>query len=337
MNNRRNALFLFGTSLVAPGALLAQSKPGLERSKNPARVGIFNDTTAAKAQGADKQFIDAMRALGWVEGRNVVYDGAYADDDLTRLPVVAAELVARRPDVIYVRNTQPTAALATQTRSIPIVFSGVSAPDQTGIVKSLARPGGNVTGVTPIGTELGGKRLQLLKQALPGLSRVGVLVHPTYSPVSSMDYKSVREAADRLGVTTVPAMVGSAAELDAAFALFAKHRVEAVLNTQQPLFNSFSQGGARVLQLAAAQRLPVVSTGRVLADQGAFMGYGAVGSEQFSRAALIVDKILKGAKPADIPVEQPTKFELVLNLKTARALGITIPQAFLVIADTVIE
>ena len=334
---RRFILALLTGASAGPAACLAQPNKAPDRAGNPVRVGIFNETTLAKARAADMLFIDAMRVLGWVEGRNVIYDGAYAEDDLQRLPAVAAQLVARRPDVIYVRNTQPTAALAAQTESIPIVFSGVSEPVQSGIVKSLARPGRNVTGVTPMGAELGGKRLQLLKQAIPGVSRVGVLVHPTYSRVSTNDYKSIQEAAGRLGITTIAGMVSSAAELDAAFAIFAKTRVEAVLNTQQPLFNSFSQGGARVLQLAAAQRLPVVSAGSLLADRGAFMGYGAAASEQFSRAALIADKILKGTKPSDIPVEQPTKFELVLNLKTAKVLGITIPQAFLVTADRVIE
>jgi putative ABC transport system substrate-binding protein len=334
MNHRRDLILLLGAATAAPRMLRAQSKQTPERTGKPVRVGMFSETTPAKAQYGDKQFIDAMRALGWVEGRNVVYDGAYADDDLTRLPAVATALVARQPDVIHVRNTQATMALTAQTRSIPIVFTGVSDPDQRGIVKALARPGGNVTGVTPIGAELGGKRLQLLKQALPKVSRVGVLVNPTYSPVSSKDFKAVQEVASRLGVTTIPAMVNSAAEIDAAFALFAKSRAEAVLLTQNAVL---SREGGRILQLAAAQRLPVVSTGGSIADQGGFMGYGAVASEQYARAALIVDKILKGAKPADIPVEQPTRFELVINLKTARAFGITIPQAFLVTADRVIE
>jgi ABC-type uncharacterized transport system substrate-binding protein len=334
VKNRRGLLIVLGVTAFVPRMALAQAKQGPERAGKPMRVGILTETTAGKSQVNEKPFIDAMRELGWTEGRNIVYDRAYADDDATRLLDLAAALVGRRPDVIHVRSTQPALAVFAHTRAIPIVFGGVSDPDERGLVKSLARPGGNVTGTTPMGGGLGGKRLQLVKQALPRISRVGVLVNPSYSPISSKDYKMVQEAAVTLGITVVPAMVNAARELDAAFALFAKSRAEAVLLTQNPLFGLERK---RILEIAATQRVPVIGTGSGLATEGALMSYGAQPTDLIRRTAVMVDKILKGAKPADIPVEQPAKFELVVNLKTAKALGITIPQAFLVTADRVIE
>jgi putative ABC transport system substrate-binding protein len=313
--------------LAWAGMARAQTTNSAQKS---VRIGILTEGTSTAFQ-ALKPLFDRMQELGYVEGRNVTYDKANADGDLARLPELAKALVARRPDVIYVVATQPSLAVASATRTIPIVFSGVTNPDQRGLVKSLRQPGGNVTGTAQLGA-LGGKRLQLLKQAVPKIVKVGVLVNPGYSPTSSEDFRLIEQAARILGISIVSAQVADAKELDAAFTRFAQYRVDAILPTQNPLFNRERQ---RVLEFAAKQRIPVVGASGTI--DGAMMSYNASSLEQMHNAARLIDKILKGAKPADIPVEQPTRFELVVNMKTAKALGITIPQSFLIQATQVIE
>lgn len=288
---------------------------------------------AAKTNLQEKPFVDAMRELGWAEGRNIVYDRVYADDDESRLPELAAALVARGPDIIFAQTTAAALAAVARTRTIPIVCSTLSNPVERGLVQSLARPGGNVTGIANIGWELGGKRLQFLKQALPKVRRVGVLGHPLRADTSK-EQKLIELAAATLGVTVIPAMASKASDLDAAFALLSKSRAEAVLTTHTPLFQSERR---RILSLAATQRIPVVAHRSGLADDGALMSYSSILTDQVRRAAQLADKILKGAKPADIPVEQPTKFELVVNMKTAKTLGITIPGEIMLQANRVIE
>jgi ABC-type uncharacterized transport system substrate-binding protein len=199
-------------------------------------------------------------------------------------------------------------------------------------VKSLARPGGNVTGVANIGWELGGKRLQLLKQALPKLARVGVLVDPSQSSLNEL--KLIDQAAATMAVKVMPVMAKQIEEVDQAFTAFSKNRVDAVLGTHVVLFLNERR---RVLENAAKHRIPFVAHRSEMADYGALISYSSMLSEQYRRAAQMIDKVLKGAKPAELPVEQPTRFELVVNLKTAKALGITIPQSFLARAERVIE
>jgi putative ABC transport system substrate-binding protein len=309
---------------------LARAQPAERAVK---RVGILVTTTKANYQVQEKAIIDAMRELGWVEGRNVLYDRVYADDDETRLPGLAAALVARGPNLIYaIANAQVLAASA-KTRAIPIVFASFSRPVELGLIQSLARPGGNVTGVTNIGWELGGKRLQLLKQALPKITRVGVLIQPLMQD-SLREQKLIEQAAATLDVRVVPAMIKQVDELDAAFATLSKERVEALLITHISIFLNQRK---RILDLAARHRMPVVAHRGELADDGALMAYSSVLTEQIRRSVQLADKILKGANPGDIPVEQPTKFELVVNMKTARALGLTIPQPFMLLVDRVIE
>jgi putative ABC transport system substrate-binding protein len=328
MMNRRD--FLIVVAALYAASARAQAP---ERSGKPVRVGILADTIAANNQVRETSFVDAMRELGWVEGRNIVYDRVYADDDETRLPALAAALVARSPDLIHVGPTVCALAALAKTRTIPIVFGAATGAVEEGLVKSLAHPGGNATGITNISWELGGKRLQLHKQALPRITRVGVLVSPL-SPAGPREQKLIDQAGATLGVKVTPALMKQANELDAAFAYLAKRQVEAVLSTTNTLLLN---GRKRILDLAAKQRIPVVGHRNEFADDGALMSYGALTSDQFRRAAQLADKILKGTKPADIPVEQPTKFELVVNLKTAKALGITIPNAILLQAERVIE
>jgi putative ABC transport system substrate-binding protein len=301
--------------------------------KEPARIGIFATTSQAGYQLPEKSFVDAMRELGYAEGRNVVYDRAYANDDETRLPALAAALVGRNPDVIHVISNPTALAVAAETRTIPIVMGASADPVAVGLVKSLARPGGNVTGIANIGFELGPKRLQLAKEALPKISRVGVLVNALY-PQSLREQELIEQAALTLGVAVSPLSVKQAADLEPAFALGAKSRLEVVLTTH---ISPFLDLRKRVLEHAARQRIAVVGHRGELADDGALIAYGSVLSDQIRRSAHLVDRVLKGAKPAELPVEQPTKFEIVLNLRTARVLGLTLSQSVLGRADRVIE
>ena len=312
----------------ASGWARAQSKGP---SGKPVRVGILTTGRASGPQTYSKLFMQTLRELGWAEGRNVVYDRVYAEGDFARLPALAAELVARAPDLVYTTNNPPALAIFGKTRTIPIVFSTVLDPIGAGLVQSLARPGGNVTGVANIGPELAAKRMQILREAFPKMQRVGVLM--ITSRTSARGLKAVEQT---IGTTVrvIPAVANTAAELDAGFSLLVEQRAEAVLLLQTALFMTERK---RVLDLAMKHRLPVMGYRTAFADDGALMAYSELLEEQIRRAAHIADKILRGAKPADIPVEQPTKFELVINLRTARALGITIPEKSLLQADRVIE
>jgi putative ABC transport system substrate-binding protein len=330
VNARRQ--FLIG--LAALYAIPGRAQPA-ERAGKPMRVGmLIPGSRTSRPAGNVKTFVDTMRELGWIEGRNILYDRVYADLDESRYPALAAELVARSPDLIWVTSTPSAQAAFAGTRTIPIVVASSNNMVERGLVKTLARPGGNVTGVQSIGRELGGKRLQLLKQALPKMARVGVLVYPSSGRSSTQEFRVIEKAAATLGVTVIPAMAKEVGEFDTAIASLVKNRVEALLITQTSLFHN---GRKRILELAASRRLPVVGARSEFADDGALMSYGALLSDQVRRSAQMADKILKGTKPADIPVELPTKFELVVNAKTAKALGITIPGEILLQANRVIE
>lgn len=298
-------------------------------SVRAARVGIL---LISGDWSGEKAFLETMRELGWVEGRSIAYDRVAADDE-ARLPELAAALVARNPDAIYAQANPSVLAALASTRTIPIVCPASAELVELGVVKSLARPGGNVTGISNIGWELGAKRLQVLKEMLPKVSRVGVLFSPLY-PASQRELKLMEQSAPRLGVKVVPVTVKAGGDLKDAFAVLAKNHVEAVFTTHiVPYLNERK----RILELATAQRVPVVGHRSEMTEDGALMSYGSVLSDQHRRAAQFLDKILRGAKPGDIPMEQPTKFELVVNLKTAKALGLKIAQSFLVRADRVIE
>ena len=290
------------------------------------RVGVLAPSTRAKEEIILEPFFDEMRQLGWVEGQNIAYDRVYGDDQQQTLPRLAAEMVARKPELIYA-PPQPAALAAKQaTQTIPIVFGGVGNPMALGLVASFAHPGGNVTGIGSNFELLGLKRAELFLQILPRAKRLGLLSDP-----GDLSYEASKFAALRLSL--IVAEAANPAELEAAVARLADQRVDGIL-VHAIIANNLR---ARVIELANARRLPVIGSNAQMADAGALFSYGASLAGNLRRSAHLVDKVLKGAKPADLPVEQPTLFELVLNLKTAKALGITIPQSILLRADRVIE
>ena len=277
-----------------------------------------------------------LRDLGYVEGRNVVIEIRDAEGEAERLPALAAELVALKVDVIVAPNTPQALAAKQATRTLPIVFSFVADPVASGLVTSLARPGGNVTGLSSLTPELVGKRLELLTQAVPGVSRVAVLWQPGFQGERTEKdmLKGADVAARALGVRLQFVEAQGPADFDRAFSDMTRARAGALTVLGSTMFISERR---RLVDLAAKNRLPAVYARREYVDAGGLMSYGSNIADLFRRAATYVDKILKGAKPADLPVEQPTKFELVINLKTAKALGLTIPPSLLGRADQVIE
>jgi putative ABC transport system substrate-binding protein len=326
MNNRRKFVMALGASALAPRLAFAQARKLL-------RVAIFERTTAVKYASIEKSLVETLRGLGWSEGHNIVFDRVFADDDMQRLPALFAELLKRQPDLIYTQSGDAAAVAVAATKTIPIVTGSQSDIIERGWAKSLAHPGGNVTGILNIGPDLGPKRLQLLKQALPKASKVGVLVYPAGSQ-TLREAKSIEQAAKDLRVTVMSAATKSPGELEAAFASFAKSRVEAVLTTHSQFFLTER---SYLTMLAAHYRVPLIAHRGEMTDDGALMSYSSVLVEQFRRAAHLVDKILRGAKPGDIPIEQPTKFELVVNQRTARLLGIKMPGEIMLQATRVID
>jgi putative ABC transport system substrate-binding protein len=274
-------------------------------------------------------FREAMRELGYIEGQNVRFEFRSDEGQASRLPDLAAELVRLKVDVIVTWFTAAARAANQATRAIPIVMARVGNPVETGLVESLARPGGNVTGIGGFGAELGGKCVELIRDLLPSARRIAALLNAP-EPFSKPLLERIRLAGAATGTTIDAIMIHSAEEIEAAFLAMEKERPDAVI--VQP-----SLPTKRVAELALRYRIPAVSIAHGIVDEGGLMSYGTADTELYRRAAIFVDKILKGAKPADLPVEQPTRFWLVINLKTARAIGLTIPPAFLARADEVIE
>jgi len=330
-STRRKLLIVAGASAVL-GWIEGMHAQAAKSAGKPARVGLLFTDDAKSEQARNKVFVETMRELGWIEGGNIVYDRANADGDYARLPALAAKLVGSKPDLIYVSATQEVRAALAATRAIPIIFSATNDPVRSGLVKSLARPGGNVTGIANIGPELGPKRLQLIREAMPGISRVGLLISPVIAPLQ-VERKLIDEAAGR-HIKVISAIVNEAGDMGAGFRLFVESQVEAVLTTHIGLYFRLRK---KLIDVATGHRLPVVGHRSPFADSGALMTYRSNLGEQIRRSAHLVDKVLRGTKPSDIAVEQPTKFELAINLKTAKALGITIPEKLLLRADRVIE
>jgi len=278
-------------------------------------------------------FRQGLRELGYVEGQNVALEVRSVDGRPERLPDLLAELVRLKVDVILAPSDQVIAAAQKATTSIPIVMSNASDPVARGFVVSLARPGGNITGLTIQAPDIAGKNLQLFKEAVPGLARVGVLWDPGFP--GGRQYLSEAEAAAKaLGVQLQPVEVRNPDEFDGAFAALTRDRARAAFIAGSPML---FVNRARMAELAVKHHLPTVCALREYVEAGCLIGYGTSVTAQFRRAAYFVDRILKGAKPADLPVEQPTKFELVINLKTAKVLGLTIPQSVLGRADEIIQ
>jgi putative ABC transport system substrate-binding protein len=276
-----------------------------------------------------REFRQGLRDLGYVEGQNIRFEFRSAEGHLDRLPELAAELVRLKVDIIVTWFT-PTALAAKQaTREIPIVMAETGDPIGTGLIASLARPGGNVTGIASVTAELSGKCVELIRDMLPSARRVTALANVT-DPFSKPFLEQIELGGKATGTAIRPIKISSNDEFETAFAAMEKDRPDAII--VQP-----SLPTKRAAELALQQRLPAVSVPRWFVEQGGLMSYSAIYADLFRKAAVYVDKILKGAQPADLPVEQPTRFQLVINMKTAKALGLTVPAAFLVRADELIE
>ena len=327
--HRRDVLAALLALGAAPLASLAQ------QAGRVWRLGILVQASrpASSASESIGGLLQGMQELGYVEGKNLAVEWRYADNQLERLPAQAAELVALKMDVIVSGANAGPLALQKATSTIPIVIASASDPVGSGLVKSLARPGGNITGLSTINTDLSPKRLELLRDMMPGLSHVAVLLHPA-SPSSHAILDSLREAARKIRVTIVPLETRTLLEIESALGAMAKHKSRAMIVSSDPLF---SQNRARIAELAVKNKLPTLAADRQYTEAGCLASYGTSLADSYHHAATYVDKIFKGAKPGDLPVEQPTKFELVLNMKTAKALGIKVPQTFLIRTDRVIE
>jgi len=317
-----------------PGAPLAAEA---EQTHPKRQIGVLVHSTAAVSQeatGSFSHFEAALRERGWIKGRNIAIDYRYSGGKPERLPDLATELVRLRPDIIVAHTNQAIAAAKGATTTIPIVMVTAVDPVGDGLVASLAHPGSNVTGVTfDVGNEIWGKRLELLREAAPEVGRVAVLWNPAYAP-NRKRWSAVEEAAHKLSVALVSDEARAGGEVESRFALMAKERVRGLFVLGDPMLFGLRR---QIADLALKHRLPSVSPYREGADAGGLIAYGVSLSGMNRQAAQYVDKILKGAKPRELPVEQPNTFELVINAKTAKALGLTIPPSVLARADHIIQ
>jgi ABC-type uncharacterized transport system substrate-binding protein len=292
----------------------------------------FEAATVLPGGGNRGIFIRTLSDLGYAEGRNLIIDLRYAERKDDRLPALAAELVALKPDVIVALTTPGTKAARQATTTIPIVIVQVGDPVGSGFVASLARPGGNITGVTDISLDLAAKYVELAHALAPKATRFGFLM--TDNPLNPAALKATQDAATATGLTVLPVMDRSDVELEQAFASLAKEKVGALIVPGGGLAGAQAE---KIADLAARAKLPALYPDRYYVTKGGLLSYGPSYPQMFKTAATYVDKIFKGAKPGDLPIEQPTKFELVINIKTAKALGLTIPQSLRLRADEVIE
>lgn len=330
MNKRRKLIVAIGSVvLIEPYSSIAQQQEKvwcvgfLTLRNRPASLDSENP-------GAFRQ---GMRELGYIEGKNLVIEWRFADGKYDRFPGLAAELVQLKVDVIVAGGTPDTRAAQKATAVIPIVMGNVGDPIGSGLIKSLARPGGNITGSTNMTGDIGPKQLELLLGMVPTLSRVAVLVNPE-NPAHITILKNVEAAARKVGVTILPVEARTAQEIEDGFSMMSRKNAGAVIVEPAGLFNVQRR---QISDLAMKKRLPSIHLYREYTVAGGLMSYGPNVADQYRRAASYVDKIFKGAKPGDLPVEQPTKFELIINAKTAKTLGLKIPQSILISADKVIE
>jgi putative ABC transport system substrate-binding protein len=319
---------------MAGGLLAAPRATEAQPAGKVYRIGLLEFSVPDPArQALWTAFRQRMLELGYVEAQNVAYEPRWAHDDTDRLSRLAAELVSLKVDVVVTAATVSALAAKRATTAIPIVMATGADPLAVGLVANLRQPGGNVTGMTTINSELAAKRLEMLRIVAPRASRIAILWDEKGSTFG-LAVKDTEAAAKRAGFTVHSVPVSSPAEIEAAFATVVRGRAGALSIAPSPMF--FSQR-KRLAELAMKHRLPTIVALREYAAAGGLVSYGADNTDMFRSAAVFVDKILKGAKPADLPMEQPTKFELVINLKTAKALGLTIPQSLLVRADEVIQ
>jgi putative ABC transport system substrate-binding protein len=306
-----------------------------QQSEPVKRIGILQGIAASDAEWPHRfdAFKEHLRELGWIEGRNVAFEFRFADAKPERLPALAAELVQTNVDVIVTNAAQPVEAARKATSTVPIVMASVGDALGAGYVVSLARPGENITGLTLVSTDQSAKRLQLIKQISPSIVRIAVLWNGNASG-HRLQIKEMEQAVPAMGIVLQSLPILNANELDAALRAAAQENAQAIVTMDDPLVQSQR---VRIVEFAIRQGIPVMGEFRPVTEAGGLMSYGPNQVDMWRRAADYVDKIFKGAKPADLPVEQPTKFELVINLKTAKALGISVPQTLLVGADEVIE
>ncbi len=328
MTTRRELLIAFGAGALAwAGAARAQAPARVRR------IGLLTPFSPSDTALWHEAFRLGLRDRGWVEGKNLTIEYRYAEGRVDRLPDLAADLVRLKVDVIVASVGSDALAAKNATRAIPIVMVGPADPVASGLIESLARPGGNITGLSQMSTELSGKRLELLKEMVPRLSRVAVLWNPQGAG-SKLGWKEIQLPARQLGVELHSLEVRSPEDFDKALEAATRERAGALFVLPDQMFLANLK---RIAGLAAKGRLPSIYQWSEFADAGGLVTYGLDRADMYRRAATYVDKILKGAKPGDLPVEQPTKFELVINLKTAKAIGLTIPRTVLFRADRVIE
>lgn len=303
-----------------------------QREARIARIGHLDGSSPSARTALVAAFKERLRELGYAPSQYVL-DSRYAEGFDTRLPELAADLVQGKPDVIFAVGPPPVLAAARATSTIPVVFVGIGDPAGTGLVANLARPPGNVTGITLLAVELAAKRLEILKEVIPRATNVALIWNPA-NPVNAREFKEAQAAAATLAVNLLPVELRNPDELDGTLEAVARHRADAVwiLSTPTTFLNR-----ARMLTYLTERQLPTFCAIREYAVTGCLLSYGPSYADHFRRAASMIDKILKGAKPGDLPVEQPTKFEMVINLKTARTLGRTVPQLLLMRADELIE
>jgi ABC-type uncharacterized transport system substrate-binding protein len=325
---RRNFIALLGSAAFA-GPLSTRAQ---QPAKIP-RIGFLGNSTAALEADLVGPFREGLRDLGYEEGRGIVIEYRWAEGNYERFSALIAELITLNVDVIVTAGTPAALAVKKATASIPLVMVAVGEPVATGLVASLARPGGNVTGVTSMSYEIEGKRLELLREVMPDISHIAVLWNAG-NPIQAIQERETRAAAEVLGMKMLSLGVRTPEEIEDAFVAIVRERAAALLVLADRLFLHHRE---RIMDFAVRHRLPGVHAYRELVEVGGLMSYGPSYADLHRRAATYVDKILKGAKPADLPVERPVKFVLVLNLKAARALGVTVPPSIILRADEVIE
>jgi len=319
--------------MVAIGLIVAPTEVRARDGIGAPRVGVLTSGSRTALQTRVEALRQGLRELGYIEGKTLEFDYRYADAKPERLPGLAAELVRLNVAVIVAQGTPASLAAKRATSAIPIVMFEVGDPVGAKLVSTLGKPGGNVTGLAQIGVELYGKQFEILREVLPNLSRVAMLWNPA-NPAQERVLKAAQTAGERLSITLLPLAVRTPVELERAIATAAQANVGAVVVSRDPVFAGLL---LRVMELASERRLPVVGGHRAAAEAGGLIAYGPDSTEAARRAAVYVDKLLKGASPADLPVEQPAKFELVVNMKAAKSLGLTIPRSVLLRTDEVIQ
>jgi len=327
MRRRQFITLLGGAAATWPLAARAQ-----QPAKIP-RIGFLGNSTATMEANLIGPLRDGLRELGYEEGRNVIIEFRWADGKYDQFPALVAELLAAKVDVIITAGTPATLAIKKATSMVPLVFIAVGDPVGTGVVPNLGRPGGNITGLSSIAPDLEGKRLELLREVVPKLSHVAFFLNPA-NAFHTASMRQARVAAQSLGIKLQPMEVNKSEQLDGAFASIVKEKPDALLILADRVF---LHNRKRMMEFAIQQRLPSVNAYRELVEAGGLISYGPSYEDMHRRAAVYVDKILKGTKPADLPIEQPTKFTLLINLKTAKTLGLTVPPTLVARADELIE